>query len=251
MTFNMRKHCQWHAAVHHIYCILYVSVSASWTLPALYTLISQTCKSTAINQEISSIESPVALRVVYSALRFFFFAQNGAEFYTVKLKTVVLSHYIITTAPWMINCLFMWPYYIISRPLGEWINGPGEAADWGRGVWWRVGSLPLWACSCIHKPCVPSVLNADVCASFVPIVLRGQSDQPRASWCQRAAELWGRWRMFHVTLDLLELLWYEQYIRTTSTPSVSKQHSTRHWSMSSVGWIIQLLCVGKSTNTTL
>lgn len=123
----MRKRCQWHAAVHHIYCILYVSVSASWTLPALYTLISQTCKSTAI------IESPVALRVVYSVLRFFFFAQNGAEFYSVKLKTVVLSHYIITTAPWMIDCLFMWPYYIISRPLGEWINGPGEAADWGGG----------------------------------------------------------------------------------------------------------------------
>lgn len=115
---------------------------------------------------------------------------NGAELYWVKLKTVVLSHYIITTA-WMIDHLFVWPYYIIRLPLGEWINGHEEVE--------REGARGRRSARSI--PCVPSVLNAGVCASSVPIVLKGRW------WSAKRAER-GRWRVFQVRSDKSELLWY-------------------------------------------
>lgn len=46
---------------------------------------------------------------------------------------------------------------------------------------WPEVTRGLHAHACIPKRGVPSVLNAGVCASSIPIVLKGQSDQARAS----------------------------------------------------------------------
>lgn len=53
------------------------------------------------------------------------------ELFRVKLKNVMLSHYIITT-PWMTGCLLVWPY-VISLPLGQRINGHEEVGGLAGG----------------------------------------------------------------------------------------------------------------------
>lgn len=182
-------------AVQHSVSLLYIQcvVSASWPLSALWchkNANEQNCYSGNLFHLISFCLASCLLCVMFFK---FLLRSKWGQVVLSQIKNChaepLCNHNTMNDI--LLVCL-SGPTTLLVHPFVEWSKGHGGVGGWGR---WRVGSISLWAHSCVHKRCVPSVLNPSVCASLVPIVLMGQPDQPSALWSQRAVELRGKWRM--------------------------------------------------------
>lgn len=138
----------------HIFLIRFQYMLSIGVINMDINIAVELCKNAnAINREIRFYLFPFALRAVYCV----FSSLQMGRVVVVKLKNVMLSHYIITT-PWMTGCLLVWPY-VISLPLGQRINGHEEVGGWPEVTCW------LHAHACIPKRCVQSWMPASVPAS--------------------------------------------------------------------------------------